>query len=273
MDDRQKILSVNDRQASFYETPNEARARNVAMNTWRFFRRRLYATLDAGGIRGDAQELHRSWIGDLSEKKVLDLGCYEGNHLSLYLAEHSADYLGIDLSASALDRLRQAFERRGLTKPRLRCVDFLSPDFDEGDFDLIYAQGVLHHFDPIEALLPVLDAKLAPGGRIVAYDPLRTSLLTNTVRTLYHPFRSDRDWEFPFRRETLRLLAERFELVHVQGFLGASKWAVPLAFLDRGFAGRLAQRLHRRDLDRASRLGPALWGCLQVATCFRKRER
>lgn len=271
-DGREKILETNTRQADFYNATNDIRIANLPMATWRFVRRRMYRLMDATTMRRDTDALHLRWMGDLSGKKVLDFGCYEGNRLSLRLARESADYLGVDLSDKALAKLARSFKDNGIQGARVRCVDILSPDFDEGGFDVIYAHGVLHHFNPIEALLPVLHEKLAPGGIVVSFDPLQTSFLTRSVRAVYHPFRSDRDWEWPFRRATLQTIGRFFDIVEVQGFLGASKWAIPLVFVAPDTATRVAQGLHQRDLRLANRLGGRTWGCLQLAMYLRKRN-
>jgi SAM-dependent methyltransferase len=267
---RNKILETNTRQATFYDSDNEARITNLPMRSWRFVRRRMYRLMDASNIWDDVYRLQKEWIGDLADKKVLDFGCFEGNKLSHYLAKGSVDYLGIDLSQPALDRLAQSFSKKGITGARVQAVDILSREFVETGFDIIYAQGVLHHFNPIEALLPILHDKLNPGGRIVSLDPLRTSVLTRSVRAVYHPFRSDKDWEWPFRREIFGKFRQYFTIEHMQGVLGKSKWAIPLAFVNKDQAVRLVDQWHQKDMARATAENRHLWGCLQLAMCMRK---
>ena len=269
---RERILETNTRQASFYNAENETRITNLPMKSWRLARRRMYRLMDASSIWDDVYRLQKEWIGDLANKKVLDFGCYEGNKLSHYLARGSAEYVGIDLSDQALERLARSFSKKGITGARVQAVDILSKEFVESGFDIIYAQGVLHHFNPIEALLPILHEKLNPGGRIVSLDPLRTSMLTRSVRAVYHPFRSDKDWEWPFRREIFDKFRQYFTIEHVQGILGKSKWAIPLTFVNKTLAARLVDHLHRQDMALASAENRHLWGCLQLAMCMIKAE-
>ena len=242
------------------------------MKTWRMLRRRMYSLMQNAGLWDDVFTLHKNWMGDLSEKRVLDLGCYEGNALSFYLARNSRSYIGIDLSDQALDRLAESFEKRGITGATVKCVDALSDDFKDSDFDVVYAQGVLHHFNPIEAILSVLHEKLVPGGRVVSFDPIQTSLLTRSTRAVYHPFRSDKEWEWPFTRETLQKIEEYFTIIEIQGVLGYSKWAVPLAFINTNIAAKAFQDLHQKDIRLATEKNKYLWGCMQVAMCFEKSE-
>ena len=269
-EDRNKILETNTRQANFYDSENEARITNLPMKSWRLVRRRMYRLMDASDIWDDVYRLQKEWIGDLADKKVLDFGCFEGNKLSHYLAKGSADYVGIDLSQQALNRLAQSFSKRGIAGARVQAVDILSREFVESGFDVIYAQGVLHHFNPIEALLPILHEKLNPGGRIVSLDPLRTSVLTRSVRAVYHPFRSDKDWEWPFRREIFEKFRQYFTIEHMQGVLGKSKWAIPFAFVNNNLAARLVDHGHQKDMANATAENRDLWGCLQLAMCMRK---
>lgn len=270
-DDIKRILSTNVDQAAFYESSSDSRIANLPMAIWRFFRRRLYGVMDRSGIRADIDSFHMRWLGDLEGKKVLDLGCYQGNRLSMYLAEASADYVGVDLSATALEKLEASFRKRGITSARVQAVDVLSDDFQESGFDIVYAQGVLHHFRPIDTVLSLLSERLSPGGFVVSLDPLQTSLLTRVVRACYHPFRVDREWEWPFTRDSFEVIEKDFVISEVQGFLGWSKWAVPLAFVSPRLAASVAKILHGWDLERASRVGIPLFGCLQVAMKMEKR--
>jgi SAM-dependent methyltransferase len=207
----------------------------------------------------------------LSGKKVLDLGCYQGNSLSLFIAERAESYLGVDLSRPAIDRLRAKLEARGLKHAQARAVDFLDPNFTESGFDVIYAYSVAHHFRHFELFLKVLAAKLAPGGIVVTLDPMQTSLPTRMARAAYRPFQSDRDWEWPFTKRTFAEIQRVFEIAAVQGVMGYAKWCLPVSFVSEDLATRTGRNLFARDLKEASTIGPGLWRCMQVAMCWRKR--
>ena len=202
-DSKQRILEVNTEQKEFYEQLPQWNKLNPVMHAWRVARRRMYFLLQEAGIWDDIFSLQKEWMGDLSDKKVLDFGCYEGNALSAYLASNCRSYVGVDLSEDALKRLEASFQARGITNYKLYASDILADSFEERDFDIIYAQGVLHHFNPISALLPVLTEKLRDSGIVVSVDPLQTSLLTQIVRGAYHPFRVDKAWEWPFTKQTI----------------------------------------------------------------------
>ncbi len=272
---RKEILELNEQQAKFYNELDKLDTKpgfNWLMRLWRFVRRRMYFLMKETGMQDEIVNMQKEFLGDLTRKKVLDFGCFEGNQLSMCLAENSADYLGIDLSKAALNHLEQGFKERGLDDARVQAVDVLSDDFTEGDFDVIYAQGVMHHFNPIDVLLPVLHKKLKSGGRIVSLDPLQASLMLRIVRIIYHPFRSDREWEWPFKRATFKTIRKYFEIHKVQGFVGKSKWAIPFVFINKKLAIKIAKKLHNSDLAEANKEGAGLWRCMQVVMCLEKKE-
>ncbi len=95
---------VNERQKEFYTNFKK----NNATRIWYSIRNTLLRDMrKVIGIEAQIYKLHRKWFGDLSSKKVLDLGCNAGNSLSYYLAENSQDYIGIDLSEKAIEKLSQ----------------------------------------------------------------------------------------------------------------------------------------------------------------------
>ncbi len=267
---KERIVELNKKQADFYQVSNDKRPFNPIMKIWRLLRRRMYYLMNNSSIWEDVFKYQKEWIGNLEGKKVLDFGCYDGNALSLYLAENSGVYYGVDLSSSAIERLRQNFNEKGIKGACLKSVDILSDEFGEKDFDIIYAQGVLHHFNPIDILLPVLNEKLVPGGKIVSLDPLQTSLLTKTVRKIYHPFRSDKEWEWPFRKEIFTAFKNYFHIVKLQGVIGRSKWAIPVAFFWPSMAVKIVQALHKQDLALATQENRHLWCCMQLVMCMEK---
>jgi len=230
------MLETNARQAAFYEsrsaakTAGEARERsaNLATSAWTTARRRIMALRRRAGAADYIHHLHRSWLGDLSAARVLDLGCFDGNHLSEWMAATSREYHGIDLSADAVARLEARFRLQGLARARAYVQDLLANEWPTGHFDAIYAYSVLHHFADLDVALDELRRLLRPGGVMVALDPLQTEPFNRAIRALYRPVQSDRDWEFPFTRAALRAIGRRFRYTHVRGIGGAVKLAYPL---------------------------------------------
>ena len=265
------MLDVNRSQAAFYEQPKK----NLATRLWYQLRGGLLREVRmALGVSRDGIEIQRDLMGDLEGKRVLDLGCAAGNELSLHMAERAHSYVAIDLSGRGIQKLENRLREAGFDEANTLVVDFLSDEFRERDFDLVYAHGVLHHFRHIDVLLARLQEVLVPGGRVVAYDPLNTSLVARLVRSLYRPFQTDAAWEWPFTRATFERFSRDFELEAVQGLFGYSKWAVPIFVLPipARWKALFGKHLHGLDLKRANTIGPHLWRCLHVVTSLRVRD-
>ena len=118
----------------------------------------------------------RAQIADLYVRakpgdSVLDLGCGPGDMLD-YLPD--VDYLGIDLSPKYVAEAQRRHRRRARARFVQMDVRALT---DIGErFDLVLAQGLLHHFSDPQALtlLKAVTSVMKPGGRLVTVDPTRT---------------------------------------------------------------------------------------------------
>src|SRR5262245_2701862 len=124
--EREELLRLNQKQGLFYEGPQ---GRNLPTRVWSKMRGRMHKTRNSIGIGADVYQLHSTWLGDLSDKRVLDLGCYAGNALSLPIAKSAKSYLGIDLSGPAIERLDAKLKAAGHKNAVARKVDFLDPAF------------------------------------------------------------------------------------------------------------------------------------------------
>lgn len=264
-----EIEDINKRQKEFYETKNK----NLATTLWSFLRNGvLNTTRKKIGIEKDILDLHTSWLGDLSNKKVLDLGCYEGNSLSMYLAKNSRRYVAIDLSNIGIAKLTKRLS--AIPTATAITTDFLSSDFTESNFDLIYAYGVLHHFRDTQEIILRLNQKLVDGGEIISYDPLETSLPIKVVRSIYRPFQSDKDWEWPFSRSTYFQYSEAFKVKDRRAVLGKAKWLFLLNFLPFGSQKKyvIAKRWHREDWNKTAFSDSHMFSCMHLTMLLKKEE-
>ncbi|MFD0977958.1 class I SAM-dependent methyltransferase [Salinimicrobium gaetbulicola] len=261
-------IAINKRQEEFYNRKNK----NLPTRIWSYFRNGLLNRIKKGiGIEKDIYELHKSWFGDLSDKKVLDLGCYMGNSLSIYLAENSKSYLGIDLSGKGIAHLNRRLEK--VKGARAEVMDFLSDDFTEKDFDLIYAYGVLHHFKDVDELIIRLQEKLRPGGIIVSHDPLQTSTPLRILRTVYRPFQSDKDWEWPFSRKTYYKFEKAFEIQERRGVLAKTKYAALLGLVPITEEKKLskAKAWHQMDWEQSAISDSYMFKCMHLSMLMRNK--
>jgi 2-polyprenyl-3-methyl-5-hydroxy-6-metoxy-1,4-benzoquinol methylase len=277
------MQQINVRQKDFYESlfdayqiegPVAVQAANVATNIWAQMRRRLVEMRRATGIDEQIYELHRKWLGDLTGSRILDLGCFTGNHLSLWIAENCAEYTGIDLSEQAVAVLNAKLRERQLTHACAYAQDFLASSYPDNYFDKIYAFSVLHHFNDMSVILQELHRVLKPGGVLISFDPLMTEPLNRFMRMLYRPLQTDRDWEWPFSYATFRLLLKYFEIADMRGFMGMVKLGFPLQMVP-GLVhlGQVVGRWGLKFDDKyTQRLGLPFFLCWLATLCLRKLD-
>jgi SAM-dependent methyltransferase len=109
----------------------------------------------------------RDYIRPRAGDRVLDIGCGPADVLE-YLPD--VDYLGLDLSPKYIESARARFGSRG----RFICRSVEEMVIEEpASFDVVMANGVVHHLDDASAmrLYSLAHAALKPAGRFVAVDP------------------------------------------------------------------------------------------------------
>jgi SAM-dependent methyltransferase len=262
------ILETNKKQKEFYNNIKQ----NFLTKLWANFRNGVLNKIRKSlGIQDQAYQLHKLWFGDLSDKKVLDLGCFTGNYWSFYLAENSKEYIGIDLSDVAIDKFKQRLGE--IPSARAEAVDFLSCDFKENNFDLIYAYGVLHHFENSTILIDRLNSKLNEDGIIISYDPLSTSWVSRFIRMVYRPFQTDADWEWPFSKKTFYKYKDTFDIIERRGVLGKAKWVVLLDILpiSKDKKNRIGQNWHNHDWNKSKSSDSVLFTCMHITMLMKKK--
>lgn len=272
-----EMLRINESQKKYYEHANgtvEAEVNGTATNLWRRWRGRALSVFADANMLNTLKELHLQWLNnDVSQCKILDLGVGDGNPLSVKFAQEAKEYIAIDLSSAMVEQFQKKLERAGATTARAYVADVLSDEFTEGDFDIVYARAVFHHFKYFDVFLEKVHRRLAPRGVVLTMDdPLETWFPIKLLRLLYRPFQTDASWEYPFTNESLRAIQHHFTVEQVQGSFGKSKWAIPLGFLLPEFARRRAKAWHEADLDRAFDM-KNVRSCLRVSLLLRKEEQ
>ena len=248
-DSRQAMLETNVAQADYYNQTDgglTSGSNGFATNLWRRMRQRALVTV-SDTQRDRVYGIHREWLGDLSGKKVLELGVGHGSALSHHLANGCAAYHGLDLSAREIDLLK-AHMPKG-SHIHYHVDDFLSDSFSETNFDVIYAHSVFHHFEHMDVLFNRIKERLAPGGQIITYDPLQVWLPIRMLRAAYRPFQTDAEWEFPFTRETCNQISNAFHVQDRFGVFNRAKWAMLLGVIHPRLGQRYGDSWFARDVD------------------------
>ena len=264
-----KQEEINKRQKEFYQSFQK----NLPTKLWYSLRNGVLTKFRKSvGIEGVVVQQHYDWIGDVKGKKVLDLGCFQGNSLSMYLAQNASEYIGIDLSEKAIKHLNSRL--KNIPTANAYAIDFLSEEFKVKDFDLIYAYAVLHHFKDVDGLIKKLNGKLATNGKIVSYDPTTTSMPVWVIRKLYRPFQSDKEWEWPFTAKTILKFENAFNILDRRGTLGKSKWFFLLNFLpiSEGKKIEKAKKWHEEDWEKSQTSKSRLLECMQISLFMEKKS-
>lgn len=134
-----------------------------------------------------SEEQMRDWIErtvervrSLRPRRVLEIGCGTGMIL-LRVAPSCELYHGIDLSATALARIRAEADRAGLGNVILdQMAANTLASLDDGPFDTIVINSVAQYFPNVDYFVDVLRQgleKLAPGGAIFVGDVRSRALL------------------------------------------------------------------------------------------------
>jgi SAM-dependent methyltransferase len=95
-------------------------------------------------------------------RMVLEVGCGAGVDLARF-ARGGARVTGVDLSPSAIELARTNFAQQGLTG-RLEVADGEDLPFPDGEFDLVYAHGVVQYTARPQRLVDECRRVLKPGG-------------------------------------------------------------------------------------------------------------
>jgi SAM-dependent methyltransferase len=253
------MIAINLDQAKFYDQIQHAEeftgsggyAKNERANAltkiWAALRYRQQEAVKQSGISERVLGAHLEWAAEKAGGSFLEIGCFSGSPYTFNLVSASGRYTGIELSGAACESLRTKAQSLGYTPPRMTvvCGDLLTFEADQ-KYDLIYAHGVLHHFENPAPLFEKIRDLIADDGVLVFVEPVAINPVFHLLRNLYRPFQSDAAWEWPFRQRTVDELCYRFRIADGFGWGRASA----LLSLVSGIPGLfgLYKRIARREL-------------------------
>jgi len=101
-------------------------------------------------------------------KKVLEIGCGAGGHSALF-ASHGAKMTSVDITPARVQSTQRKFELLGDAAQGCRAMqaDAENLPFEDGEFDIVYSNGVLHHTHDTEKAIAEVHRVLKPGGKAV----------------------------------------------------------------------------------------------------------
>jgi SAM-dependent methyltransferase len=99
------------------------------------------------------------------EADCLDVGCGDGRTTGAWLAEHARSYVGVDVSARAVEQARElGLDARVIT-------DAGELPFADAGFDFVACIEVFEHLFDAEGAAAEIARVLRPGGRLLAQVP------------------------------------------------------------------------------------------------------
>ena len=147
-------------------------------------------------------------LGDLSGKKILDLGCGAGE-ASIYLAKKGAQVTATDISKGMLEVVNKVAQKHNVEVFTKQSYSH-QIDFDDETFDIVYAANLLHHVD-IELTILEVFRVLKNGGIFVSWDPLAHNPIINIYRQIAKEVRTDD--EHPLKFSDLKTFRKHFRVV------------------------------------------------------------
>lgn len=150
------------------------------------------------------------FLGDLSDKHVLEYGCGLGQMSSL-LAKNSKSVTTFDLS---INSVRVTKKRAALNKVDHNIRTVVSAGervpFADNSFDVIFGKAILHHLN-VEMGWHDLYRVLKPGGKAVFIEPMGMNPILNFIRDhVPYPKKNPRGADSPLIYEEIHAWGKGF---------------------------------------------------------------
>lgn len=141
-----------------------------------------------------------SLVGNLHQKKILDLGCGLGD-ASLYFASKEALVSAVDISPEMI-KLVKTLAKKYQFGQKIKAEVMLAENlkFPQNYFDFVYGNGLLHHVDIHQSLRETWRV-LKPTGKAIFIEPLAHNFLINVYRKMADKVRTST--EIPLQYEAL----------------------------------------------------------------------
>jgi SAM-dependent methyltransferase len=152
-------------------------------------------------------------LGNVTGKRVLDLGCGVG-HSSALLALRGARVAAVDISERCVQITAERARVSGVAHlVQGQVMSAYALAFPDASFDLVHGQDILHHLDVHQAG-HAIKRVLRPGGRAVFQENNANNPLLMLARRLCGHFgipKWSTDDEYPLTRGEIRHLGRIFD--------------------------------------------------------------
>ena len=171
-------------------------------------------------------EVAYALMGNLMGKRVLDVGCGNGEN-SILFAHWGARVTGVDISAGAIAVANRRAKEAGVSER----VKFLEMPFEqvagqEEQFNVVWCVAFLHHvLDRLDDVVALLSENVRPDGCLIVYEPVRRSVFLKRVRAWIPPYPEGTPDERPLESADLEKLEKKFDIGVVRHFGPVSRIA------------------------------------------------
>jgi ubiquinone/menaquinone biosynthesis C-methylase UbiE len=163
--------------------------------------------------------------GNGKGKKVLDFCCGDGD-FAIFLAESGADAYGVDISATSIDNAKRKAAQKGLDNAHFFVMDAENMTFEDDFFDIITANGVLHHLD-IDKAYKQIQRVIKPDGKVICNEPLKYNPVFQLYRRITPKLRTEWETEHILKRKDIYLAKKYFKNSEMRFFHFFTLLAVP----------------------------------------------
>jgi ubiquinone/menaquinone biosynthesis C-methylase UbiE len=117
--------------------------------------------------------------GQTSGKKLLEIGCGNGNNLAFAKWAYDFEVYGIDQSATAIEKGLKYFENLGVNFDSLEVGNVEHIEFPDQHFDVVIDRAAIQHntLEKINVIIKEVYRVLRGGGAILSKFDLRQSSL------------------------------------------------------------------------------------------------
>jgi 2-polyprenyl-3-methyl-5-hydroxy-6-metoxy-1,4-benzoquinol methylase len=132
-----------------------------------------------------AKEYCINLLGNMKGKRILDVGCGEGEDAVL-LAKLGAIVTGFDVSPGAVEVAKKRAELDGVAdRVSFICAPLSEAQLPQGHFDVIWFDNILHHvLDELHFVMSKILASAKPGGKLICIEPVNLNKTLRKIRFL-----------------------------------------------------------------------------------------
>ena len=153
----------------------------------------------------------KSFLPDLKDKKILDLGCGEGEMSKFFLEQGAKKVVGVDISKNMLNEAK---------KKKVKNLEFKLLSMEEisslkGKFDIVFSSLAFHYVEDFYKLMKDVANKLKKGGLLIFSQ--EHPLVTSSIRSKDLPKYIEKDDKRYYYISDYNNIGKRFVDWNVEG--------------------------------------------------------